>query len=103
MAGGSNARDARAQRRPDYLAKQDPCRYCGRPIVLAICRDGRWRTFEPNRVPPAPSGTWAWRKRWGMEETELVPGHRLHFCAEYGDAHNGITNIGELLGGRYVP
>lgn len=85
MAGGSNARDARAQRRPDYLAKQDPCRYCGRPIVLAICRDGRWRTFDPDLVPAMPAGIWAWRKRYGMEETDRTSGYVIHKCADFHD------------------
>lgn len=98
----SNARDTRGNR-PSYLAKAEPCRYCGRRIVLALCRDGRWRTFDPTRVPPAPSGVWAWRKTWGMEEQDQFPGYRLHFCAEYGDSHGGPASIGELVGGRYVP
>lgn len=69
--------------RPPTLAYHAPCRYCGRPVYVALCRDGRWRTFETATVPTAPAGVWAWRKTWGMEEQELVPGHVLHFCAEY--------------------
>jgi len=90
-AGESNARE---HGRPSYLAKKEPCRYCSAPIVLAICRDGRWRTFNPDPQPPAPAGVWAWRKRWGMEEQEIVPGHRLHFCAEYARVWSGFDLSG---------
>jgi hypothetical protein len=85
--------------RPSYLAQRRDCRYCHRPLILALCRDGRWRTFDPETVPAAPANVWAWRKTWGMEETELVPGHRLHFCAEYADAH-GPAALGKILGGQ---
>jgi hypothetical protein len=90
--------DARARVPLSYLAKREPCRYCRTGIVLALCRDGRWRTFDEQLCDPAPAGVWAWRKRWGMEETELVPGRRLHFCAEYADAH-GPAAFGDLMGG----
>jgi hypothetical protein len=33
-----------------------------------------------------------------MEETDLVPGHRLHFCAEYPAAH-GPATLGKLMWG----
>jgi hypothetical protein len=96
-----NARDARA--RIGYLAKRTPCRYCGTTVVLAICRDGRWRTFETATVPAAAVNVWAWRKHLGMEETDLVDGHRLHFCVEYVEAHDGVTAFGDLLAGRDTP
>lgn len=66
------------------LARAVGCRYCSRPIYVALCRDGRWRSFDRARVLAAPAGVWAWRKHEGMEETDVVPGHRLHFCAEHG-------------------
>jgi hypothetical protein len=88
--------------RPSYLAQRRDCRYCRRVIILAFCRDGRWRTFDPDLVPAMPAGTWAWRKRYGMEETELVDGHRLHFCAEYADAH-GPSALGQLIHGLTDP
>lgn len=66
-----------------YLAKKEPCRHCGREIVLAVCRDGRWRVFEPELQPMPVPFAWAWRKHIGMEETDAVRGHLLHYCAEY--------------------
>lgn len=64
------------------LAYEAPCRYCSGPIYMAICRDGRWRSFELAEHPAAVAGVWAWRKRQGMEEQDRVPGHVLHYCAE---------------------
>lgn len=92
----SNAREKNPIR---YLAKKEPCRYCTAEIVVALCRDGRWRTFDSNLTQAAPANVWAWRRHLGMEETDRAPGYRLHFCAEYDDAHNGVTGLGELLGG----
>jgi hypothetical protein len=37
-------------------------------------------------VPAAPVCVWAWRKGQGMQEQELVPGKRLHYCVEYNRA-----------------
>jgi hypothetical protein len=90
--------DARAGVASGVLAKRESCRYCRALIVFAVCRDGRWRTFDPQQVPAAATNVWAWRRRQGMEETDLVPGHRLHFCAEYADAH-GPAALGDLLRG----
>lgn len=75
--------DARETTPIRALARAVDCRYCQRPIYVAICRDGKWRSFEPRRVPAAAALVWAWRKRHGMEEQDLVPGHHLHYCAEY--------------------
>jgi hypothetical protein len=90
--------DARAGVASGVLAKRESCRYCRALIVFAVCRDGRWRTFDDQQVPAAPTNVWAWRRRHGMEETDLVPGHRLHFCAEYADAH-GPATLGKLMWG----
>jgi hypothetical protein len=89
-AGESNAREPH---RLSYLAKRVPCRYCSAPVVLAICRDGRWRIFNPQEQPPAPTGSWAWRKRHGMEETDRVPGYRQHFCHEYAATKTSLAHI----------
>lgn len=67
------------------LAYAKPCDGCGSSIYLAICRDGRWRPFELAEQPKGTPGTWAWRKRQGMEETEHVAGHGIHYCAEFHD------------------
>lgn len=64
------------------LARQVDCRYCHQPIFLAVCRDGRWRTFDLIDTPAHTSGVWAWRRHLGMEEQELVPGKRQHHCIE---------------------
>jgi hypothetical protein len=76
--------NAHASTSPRSLAYLTPCRYCGTEVYVAICRDGRWRTFDTRRVPAAERCVWAWRKRLGMEEQDLVPGHLLHYCAERG-------------------
>src|SRR4051812_13941410 len=55
--------DARAGVPSGVLAKREPCRYCRAGIVLAVCRDGRWRTFDPQQVPAAAANVWAWRRR----------------------------------------
>lgn len=65
------------------LAYVKECDGCARTIFMAICRDGRWRPFETELVEKAPREVWAWRKREGMEEQDLVAGHLLHFCAAY--------------------
>lgn len=75
--------NADASRRPNLLAYPTNCRYCGELIYLAICRDGKWRTFETRTVPAAPFGVWAWRKTWGMEEQDRIAGKTLHYCAQY--------------------
>jgi hypothetical protein len=75
--------DARAGVASGVLAKRESCRYCRALIVFAVCRDGRWRTFDPQQVPAAATNVWAWR---------------LHFCAEYADAH-GPAALGDLLRG----
>ena len=67
------------------VAYQKPCDGCGSEIVMAICRDGRWRPFETKRQPTPLPFAWAWRKRIGMEETDRVPGHLIHYCADYHD------------------
>jgi hypothetical protein len=74
--------DAHARKPIRSLAKAVNCRYCDRPVYVAICRDGKWRTFERELRPASPI-TWAWRKTYGMEETDKVPGYSLHYCAEY--------------------
>ncbi len=67
------------------LAYKKNCAGCGHEIVMAICRDGRWRPFETERqAVPLPFAC-AWRKRHGMEETDRVPGHLIHPCADYHD------------------
>ena len=75
--------DAHARKTPKSLAYATPCRYCDELIYLALCRDGRWRTFDTRTIPAAPTGVWAWRKHHGMEEQELVTGKRLHYCSHY--------------------
>jgi hypothetical protein len=77
------SRNAHASETPSTLAYLTPCRYCDTEIYLAICRDGRWRSFDTQTVPAADKGVWAWRKRYGMEEQELVSGKQFHYCAEY--------------------
>ena len=67
------------------LAYLKPCDGCGSEIFMAVCRDGRWRPFERDEVPTAPEHVWAWRKREGMEETDLAPGHLVHYCADFHD------------------
>lgn len=69
------------------LAYQALCRYCHQPVYVAICSDGKWRTFELATFPAAPEHVWAWRKHEGMQEQELIPGKHLHFCAEYSRIH----------------
>lgn len=77
------------------LAYVRDCVTCGQEIVLAICRDGRYRAFE-RRLQPVPSEhAWAWRKRIGMEETDVVRGHMIHFCAGYRD---GVTTAVDRFG-----
>lgn len=78
------------------VAYETPCRYCQAPIYVAICADGKWRSFEKRTVPAAAAGVWAWRKRQGMQETDKVPGQTLHFCAQ----HDGLgTALRDLIGG----
>lgn len=69
------------------------CRYCNNPVYVAICRDGRWRSFERELMPVSPHGVWAWRKRIGMEETDIARGYRLHFCAEYDHVRYGLSAV----------
>ena len=65
------------------LAYLKSCDGCGAEIFMAICRDGRWRPFETERqIVPVPFA-WAWRKHYGMEETDAVCGHLIHYCADY--------------------
>ncbi len=80
------------------LARPVDCRSCGSSVYLALCRDGRWRTFERATVPAAPTGVWAWRRTWGMEEQELVPGHLLHYCAGYRALSGGLADVADSLG-----
>lgn len=68
---------------PRKLAYDTACRYCGDTIYIALCSDGRWRTFDLATHPAAPVCIWAWRKHQGMQEQELIPGKRLHYCAAY--------------------
>lgn len=67
------------------LAYRKTCGGCGSEIFMAICRDGRWRPFETSEQPKGTPGTWAWRKRQGMEETDLATGHGIHYCADFHD------------------
>lgn len=67
------------------LAYEKDCEGCGDAIYMVICRDGRWRPFEKRRVLPAEHGVWAWRKKHGMEEQQLTPGHLVHICPAYHD------------------
>lgn len=84
--------NARANTSPRSLAYVTGCRYCDGQIYVAICRDGKWRSFEMRLVPPAPANVWAWRKRYGMEEQDLVHGHFLHYCADYNRAFRFVEN-----------
>jgi len=81
--GNLSGVNAHASRTPSSLVYAANCRYCAKPIYVAICRDGRWRTFEPDLQSVPLPFAWAWRKRVGMEETDTVRGHLLHFCAEH--------------------
>lgn len=65
------------------LAYRKECAGCGDAIFMAICRDGRWRPFEIERQPTPLPFAWAWRKGYGMEETDRVCGHLVHPCADY--------------------
>lgn len=65
---------------PAPLAYETDCRTCGVPIYVAICTDGFYRGFDKYELPAGSDGSWAWRKRRGMSETDLVPGHPLHHC-----------------------
>lgn len=75
--------DAHARNPIRSLAHSVNCRYCEKPIYVAICSDGKWRSFETGTFPAAPTCIWAWRKHTGMQEQEHVPGKRLHYCTEY--------------------
>lgn len=77
----------------NHLAYLKPCAGCGTEIFMAICRDGRWRPFDTRQFPAADNSVWAWRKRHGMEEQELVPGHHIHLCPAY---HHRIDLAGAL-------
>lgn len=83
--------DAREHKPIRSLVHAVECRYCDNPIYVAICRDGKWRSFERD-LRPASAITWAWRKTWGMEETDRVPGYSLHWCPEYNRA--GLSAFG---------
>jgi hypothetical protein len=85
--------DRAHEQKPRSLAYATPCRYCGSEVYVAICRDGRWRSFEKDLCDPAPHNVWAWRKRHGMEEQDLVRGYHLHFCAEYGHVKHTVGAI----------
>lgn len=75
------------------LAYPKPCEGCGQQIILAICRDGRWRPFDTTDHPPAEHGVWQWRKKHGMEEQELVAGKHVHICPAY---HHHLDLAGAL-------
>lgn len=92
LRGNLSGRNARTSTPTTTLAQAIDCRYCHGPIYLAWCSDGRWRSFEREVVPAAATCVWAWRKRQGMQETEHVPGHRLHYCAEYGHFLTGAQS-----------
>lgn len=64
----------------DHLARIEVCRTCAAEIVVAFCRDGRWRGFDQTEMPAGTPGSWAWRNREGMVETDVVPGNPLHYC-----------------------
>jgi hypothetical protein len=67
------------------LAYAKECTGCGAEIFMAICRDGRWRPFETELQPVPSPHAWAWRKNYGMEETEIVRGRLIHYCADFHD------------------
>lgn len=67
------------------LAYRKPCTGCGADIFMAVCRDGRWRPFEPKLQEVPLPFAWAWRKGHGMEETDVVRGHFIHCCADFHD------------------
>jgi transglutaminase-like putative cysteine protease len=75
------------------LAYKAPCRYCRAEVFVARCDDGHWRTFDPADADPTTEGVFVWHNRHGMQEyarfgrppqpgEQLVPGKRLHYCAE---------------------
>lgn len=70
----------------DHLAHLGPCRYCLHRIYVVICSDGRWRAFNEDEHPAGTPGIWAWRRRVGMQETDVAPGRGLHYCMGW---HNG--------------
>lgn len=67
------------------LAYVKTCEGCQSEIFMAICRDGRWRPFETYEHPAAEHSVWAWRKRYGMEETDRTSGYVIHKCADFHD------------------
>lgn len=83
--------DAHAKKPIRSLAHSVNCQYCHNPIYVAICSDGKWRSFDQETFPAAPQNVWAWRKHEGMQEQNLVPGKRLHYCAEYSHFLTGAT------------
>lgn len=75
------------------LARKAPCRYCKTEVFVARCDDGHWRSFDLADQEPTVEGIWVWHRRRGMQEfarygrplhpgEKLVPGKRLHYCAE---------------------
>jgi hypothetical protein len=79
----------------ERLAYAKDC-VCGSPIFMAICRDGRWRPFETREQAAGTPGTWAWRKTYGMEETELARGRSIHYCAVFHDRIDTAAVVAEL-------
>jgi hypothetical protein len=80
----------------EKLAHALTCRHCAGAIYVALCTDGRWRAFDRTELPAGTAGSWAWRKRLGMEETDLAPGHPLHYCLGhhgYGLDHRAYRQI----------
>lgn len=83
------------------LAYRAPCRFCKTEVFVAWCDDGHWRSFDAEDFPPTVEGIWVWHRRHGMREFArfgrplhpgegMVPGKRLHFCAEFSAARMHI-------------
>jgi len=85
------------------LAYATTCRYCGAGVFVAVCSDGKWRSFGTDTVPAAPALVWAWRKHQGMQEQELVPGKLLHFCAGYSALAAALPDRPADLAGPVTP
>jgi hypothetical protein len=95
------------------MSYRDPCRHCGRDILVARIRGGRWLPFDIETVEATPDAVDAWvptRSRGFVPVGEIADHHLAnhrryatrHRCAQFmrwlADRRNHVDGFSDALG-----
>jgi hypothetical protein len=71
------------------MSYRDPCRHCGKEILVARIRGGRWLPFDLQTISATPDAVDAWVavRRRGFVPIGEIADHRLASVTRYARQH----------------